>query len=160
MPQNLPRLPLQTHAKPIFIGAEQRRKGSIYLEEFKNKTYSFKREKVRKLFNEVTRQSFLALPNPTKPDEVDKVNEPNYCPYHRHLGHTIEDDYPFKEWLEKAIQNYLHFPQDVSKILQCKLPMSLPWMRQPPPPKIGKVMTVGSRGQILCLALTLIPIQT
>ncbi len=33
------------------------------------------------------------------------MNEPNYCPYHRHLGHTIEDGNPFKEWLEKAIQN-------------------------------------------------------
>lgn len=53
--QKRSRLNLQTHAKPIVIGAEQRRKGKMSLEELKNKTYSFKREKVRKLFNEVTR---------------------------------------------------------------------------------------------------------
>lgn len=83
------------------------------------------------------------------------MNEPNSCPYHRTYHRNEKNG-----WKRRFITRSLHFPQDVSKILQCKQPMVLPWMRQPPPPKIGKVMTVGSRGQILCMALTLIPIQT
>lgn len=79
------------------------------------------------------------LPTSTRPAQSNMVNEPNYCPLHRSLSHTIEDCFIFKDWLEKAIQdgvfafspkatsspkkrevNVIHLPQEP----RCSCPMS------------------------------------
>jgi hypothetical protein len=44
----------------------------------------------------------LALPASKRPEDADKSDEPNFCPYHRVLGHSIEDCWVFKDWIEKA----------------------------------------------------------
>lgn len=32
------------------------------------------------------------------------TDDPNYCPYHQSVNHPIEDCFPFKDWLERAIK--------------------------------------------------------
>jgi hypothetical protein len=31
------------------------------------------------------------------------VDNPLYCPYHRYVGHAIEDYIAFKEWLQRVV---------------------------------------------------------
>jgi hypothetical protein len=47
----------------------------------------------------------LALPASKRPKDANKSDEPNFCPYHRVLGHSIEDYWVFKDWIEKAYKN-------------------------------------------------------
>jgi hypothetical protein len=47
----------------------------------------------------------LALSASKRPEDADKSDEPNFCPYHRVLGHSIEDCWVFKDWVEKAYKN-------------------------------------------------------
>lgn len=46
-------------------------------------------------------QSGMKLPEPKKPEEVEKTDDPSYCPYHRCLGHTIENCITFQDLLER-----------------------------------------------------------
>ena len=73
------------------------------LTELKNKPYSFKRDKVKKLFKTALKEG-LQLPDSKRPTEANKTDDPNYCPYHRITGHVIEDCYVFKDWLERKIK--------------------------------------------------------
>jgi hypothetical protein len=43
-----------------------------------------------------------SLPASKRSKDADKSDEPSFCPYHRVLGHTIEDCWVFKDWAEKA----------------------------------------------------------
>ncbi|MQM05777.1 hypothetical protein Taro_038595 [Colocasia esculenta] len=69
--------------------------------------YSFKKEHTKKLFNFCVKNKLITIPELRRPAEVDKVSEPNYCGYHRMLGHAIEDCYVFKNEVEKMIQKCL-----------------------------------------------------
>jgi hypothetical protein len=46
----------------------------------------------------------IKLPS-KRPEDADKSDEPNFYPYHRVLGHSIEDCWVFKDWVEKAYKN-------------------------------------------------------
>src|SRR4051812_42977657 len=48
--------------------------------------YSFKDDKVKALFNMLSKGGQLKLPEPRKPQEVGKTDDPRYCLYHRGLG--------------------------------------------------------------------------
>ena len=52
-----------------------------------NKQYSFKDEHVDSLFKLLNRSNRLKLPEARRPEEVGKTDNPNYCMYHRMLGH-------------------------------------------------------------------------
>ncbi|XP_078160179.1 uncharacterized protein LOC144555652 [Carex rostrata] len=73
------------------------------LDELKNKKYSFKREKTFKIFKQALEDG-LELPICKRPEEASMVNHPKYCPYHRILGHTIEDCWAFKDLVEQKIK--------------------------------------------------------
>lgn len=45
----------------------------------------------------------LNLPEPRRPDQVTMTDNPLYYPYHRYVGHAIEDCIAFKEWLQRAV---------------------------------------------------------
>lgn len=61
------------------------------LEDKLNQTYSFKREAVRKIFKNLMKKSDFQLPEPKRPVDASKANDPKYCHYHRLVGHTLED---------------------------------------------------------------------
>jgi len=68
---------------------------------------------VKVFFQQVMEHEYLTLPDPKRPDQVKMVDNPLYCPYHRYIGHVIEDCVTFKEWLQRAIdEKRLAIPPD------------------------------------------------
>ncbi|NAV33006.1 hypothetical protein EE071_28375 [Klebsiella pneumoniae] len=70
-------------------------------EQKMNKEYSFKREAVKKMFKNISKKSDFILPEAKYPEKPGDKENPNYCPYHRMISHTIEDCFSFKDWLER-----------------------------------------------------------
>ncbi|KAH7667059.1 Retrotransposon gag domain-containing protein [Dioscorea alata] len=94
----------QEQAMPPILGAPGNEPRSIpSLKERMNKKYSFQRDKVLKIFKDVVNGG-RQLPECKRPEEQSKKDHPNYCPCHNVLGHTIEDCYVFKDWLERQYQ--------------------------------------------------------
>jgi hypothetical protein len=58
---------------------------------------------IKGFFNQVVEHNHIKLSDPKRPDQVGITNNPLYCPYHRCVGHVIEDCVAFKEWLQRAI---------------------------------------------------------
>nr|ABD63154.1 hypothetical protein 20.t00006 [Asparagus officinalis] len=67
------------------------------------KQYSFKEEHVDTLFQLLRKNNKLQLPEIRKPDEAGKVDDPNYCRYHRFLGHPTKKCYVFKDILQNLV---------------------------------------------------------
>ena len=68
-----------------------------------SKPYSFAKQHSKMLFDECLRQQLITLSTPRKPEDADKMGEPNFCPYHRLLGHCLEDCFVFKNAVEQLI---------------------------------------------------------
>ncbi|MQL90852.1 hypothetical protein Taro_023449 [Colocasia esculenta] len=82
---------------------EERRSAPTLSERF-NTPYSFTREHTRELLDICLQENLMTLPEPKCPEGAAMVDKPNYCPYHRVLGHTLENCYLFKNQIEKLIQ--------------------------------------------------------
>ncbi|MQL71884.1 hypothetical protein Taro_004204 [Colocasia esculenta] len=91
-------IPLPSNSKK-----EERRSAST-LNERLNTPYSFTREHTRELLDICLQENLMTLPEPKRPEEAAMVDKPNYCLYHRVLGHALENCYLFKNWAEKLIQ--------------------------------------------------------
>ncbi|TKC11878.1 hypothetical protein, partial [Robertmurraya kyonggiensis] len=76
------------------------KKNPLTFQERLDRIYSFKKDAVPKLFQLLIKAG-MQLPEPKKPKEVSKTDDPTFCPYHRCLGHTIENCITFKDWLER-----------------------------------------------------------
>jgi hypothetical protein len=70
------------------------------LKEKKSKPYSFRKDRVAKIFSDSLKNE-LQLPECKRPVDMEKYDDPNYCPYHRILGYTIKDCWVFKDWVER-----------------------------------------------------------
>ena len=115
------------------------------LKEMMSRPYSFRQDKVAKMFHKAL-QYGLELPPCKRPQDSVRVNEPNYCPYHRVSGHVIEDCYVFKNWVEDRYQEKLI--RISPGYLQTLAPHS-PWRIT----KCGSLVNISkqkSRGIMLC----------
>jgi hypothetical protein len=83
----------QDKGKQPMCARESRR--DMTLKQKKSKPYSFRRDKMTKIFKEAIENEII-LPTSKKPAEIEKHSDSNYCPYHRVLGHPIEDCWVFK----------------------------------------------------------------
>jgi hypothetical protein len=84
------------------------------IQELLRKQYIFRRGMVQPFFQQVLEQDYITLPEPKRPEQVEMIDNPLYCPYHRYVGHIIEDCVAFKEWLQRAIdEKRLAIPPDV-----------------------------------------------
>jgi len=77
--------------------------GSSLTQSRANKQYSFKDEHVALLFKLLNKSNRLKLPRARRPEEVGKTDNPNYCLYHRMLGHPTKSCYVFKDILQVLI---------------------------------------------------------
>lgn len=75
---------------------------SFFSQDRLNKKYPFKRESVRKIFKFLVKKGVLKFPI-NKLEEENQVDHPTYCPFHRHLGHVLEDCFVFKDKIEKLM---------------------------------------------------------
>uniref|UniRef100_J3MCF0 RNA-directed DNA polymerase n=1 Tax=Oryza brachyantha TaxID=4533 RepID=J3MCF0_ORYBR len=71
--------------------------------ERQNREYSFPAEEVHDLFAGLRELNLIELPKSKRPEESAKVNEPNFCHYHRILGHTLKDCFVVKNIIQKLI---------------------------------------------------------
>ena len=83
-------------SRPTYGAGDQR---IVTLTEKKNYMYSFRRDKVANIFRDAMKDN-LPLPKCKRPQDADKFDRPNFCPYHRVLGHSIEDCFVFKDVIE------------------------------------------------------------
>ncbi|KAM0901363.1 hypothetical protein ACQ4PT_020050 [Festuca glaucescens] len=89
-----------------FLGARGDQAGGRQrpsLQELLKKQYIFRRELVKDMFNQLMEHRALNLPEPQRPDQVRIKDNALFCPYHRYVGHVIEDCIAFKEWLQRAV---------------------------------------------------------
>ena len=68
-----------------------------------NKSYSFKDEHVNSLFKLLQKSNRLKISEIRRPKGVGKTDDPNYCLYHRMLGHPTKNCYIFKVILQALI---------------------------------------------------------
>jgi len=73
------------------------------LEERQSKTYSFDNDDVQGIFDQLMASGSLILPEPKRPNQVNKTDHPKYCPYHRLISHTIEECYVLKDKIQNMI---------------------------------------------------------
>jgi hypothetical protein len=73
------------------------------MQELLKKQYIFHRELVKDMFNQLMEHRALNLPEPRRPDQVRMTDNALFCPYHRYVGHVIEDYVAFKEWLQRSV---------------------------------------------------------
>jgi len=69
----------------------------LTLKEMQAKEYPFLDSDVPAIFEELLELKLIELPEMKRPDETGKTNDPNYCKYHRLIGHPIEKCFVFKE---------------------------------------------------------------
>jgi len=55
------------------------------------------------LFKLLHKSNKLKLPEAKRPKEVGKTDDPNYCLYHKMLGHPTKSCYIFKDVLQALI---------------------------------------------------------
>jgi hypothetical protein len=70
----------------------------------RSRPYSFLRSKTTQIFEQALK-SGLTLPACKRPTDIDKANEGEFCPYHRVLGHTIEECWVFKDLIENGYKD-------------------------------------------------------
>jgi hypothetical protein len=70
----------------------------------KSKPYSFLKNKTARIFEQALK-SGLTLPTCKRPTDIDRASEGEFCPYHCVLGHTIEDCWVFKDFIEKGYKD-------------------------------------------------------
>ncbi|MQL89736.1 hypothetical protein Taro_022314 [Colocasia esculenta] len=85
-----------------------------------------KRDHTKMLFKLCMKNDLLKLPALRRPSEADRVDEPNYCLYHRMLGHSIEDCYVFKNEIQKLIQSRLADPEQSANVIHVNAPAPEP----------------------------------
>ena len=68
-----------------------------------NKSYSVKDEHVVSLFKLLQKSNRLKLSDIRRSEKVGKTEDPNYCLYHRMLGHPTKNCYIFKDVLQTLI---------------------------------------------------------
>jgi hypothetical protein len=73
------------------------------LSEHQNQKYSFPDEEVEDLFMVLRELKLIELPKPKRPEEASKFDEPNFCHFHRILGHTLKDCFVVKNMIQKLI---------------------------------------------------------
>lgn len=108
--------PVTHHGGVPVLGARYEQAGGRQrssLQELLRKQYIFKRELIKDMFNELMDHHALNLPEPRRPEQANMTNNPLYCPYHRYVGHVIEDCISFKEWLQRAVtEKKINLDQD------------------------------------------------
>ena len=70
-----------------------------------NKQYSFKDKHVVSLFKLLHKSDKLKLLEARRPEEVGKIDNPNYRLYHRMVGHPTKSCYIFKDVLQALIDS-------------------------------------------------------
>ncbi|XP_059316492.1 uncharacterized protein LOC132067311 [Lycium ferocissimum] len=67
------------------------------LKEMQEREYPFLDSDVPEIFDELLELKLIELPEMKRPNEAGRTNDPNYCKYHRLVGHPFEKCFVFKD---------------------------------------------------------------
>ena len=73
----------------------------LTLKEREQKVYPFPDEDVSNILEQLLQLKLIELPECRRPKDMGKVDDPNYCKYHRIIGHLIQKCFVFKEQIMK-----------------------------------------------------------
>ena len=68
----------------------------LTFKEREQKVYPFPNEDVPNIFEQLLQMKLIELPECRRPEDMGKVDDPNYCRYHRIIGHPIQKCFVFK----------------------------------------------------------------
>ena len=73
----------------------------LTFKEREQKVYPFPDEDVPNILEQLLQLKLIELPECKWPEDIGKVDDPNYCKYHRIIGHLIQKCFVFKEQIMK-----------------------------------------------------------
>ena len=73
----------------------------LTFKEREQKVYLFPNENVPNVLEQLLQLKLIELPECRRPEDIGKVDDPNYCKYHRIIGHPIQKCFFFKEQIMK-----------------------------------------------------------
>ncbi|KAM1962134.1 hypothetical protein FF1_022200 [Malus domestica] len=74
------------------------------LKELKQKTYLFSDSDVAAILDDLLEKKVIELPECKSLEEMNRVNDPKYCNYHRIVNHLIGRCFVLKELIIKLAQ--------------------------------------------------------
>ncbi|KAK4566285.1 hypothetical protein RGQ29_002502 [Quercus rubra] len=82
-------------------GGQQREMRRSSLKEWEQKVYPFLDADMPKMLEQLLKLQLIVLPECKRPEEMGKVDDPNYCKYHRIISHPIQKCFVLKELIMK-----------------------------------------------------------
>ena len=73
----------------------------LTFKEHEQKVYPFLDEDVPNILEQLLQLKLIELPECRRPEDIGKVDDSNYCKYHRIIGHPIQKYFVFKEQIMK-----------------------------------------------------------
>ena len=97
---NVPRRGTNANEKRL-EGWQKNEVHCLTLKEREQKVYPFPNEDVPNIFEQLLQMKLIELLECRRPEDMGKVDDPNYCKYHRIIGHPIQKCFVFKEKIIK-----------------------------------------------------------
>ena len=116
-------------------GGQQRETRRSSLKEWEQKVYPFLDTDMPEMLEQLLKLKLIELPECKRPEEMGKVDDPNYCKYHRIIGHPIQKCFVLKELIMKLAKERkidLDF-NDVAKSNLATFSCGLPSCMSPTP---------------------------
>ena len=76
----------------------------LTFKEREQKVYPFLDEDVPNILKQLLQLKLIELSECKRPEDMGKVDDPNYCKYHRIIGHPIQKCFVFKEQIMKLVK--------------------------------------------------------
>ncbi|KAA0060303.1 retrotransposon gag protein [Cucumis melo var. makuwa] len=87
------------------------------LRERQKKVYPFPDSDVADMLKQLIEKQLIQLPECKRPEQAGKVDDPNYCKYHRVISHPVEKCFVLKELILKlACENKIEL--DIDEVAQ------------------------------------------
>ncbi|OMO73442.1 Peptidase M48, partial [Corchorus capsularis] len=94
---------------------QDKAKGKSTLKERQEKKYPFPDSDVASMLDELLKSKVIELPEMKRPEESDKVDDPNYCKYHRLVSHPVEKCFVLKDKImELHREGLIEFEEEVA----------------------------------------------
>ncbi|OMO68077.1 hypothetical protein CCACVL1_20095 [Corchorus capsularis] len=77
--------------------SQDKTKGKSTLKERQEKKYPFPDSDVASMLDELLKSKVIELPEMKRPEESGKVDDPNYCKYHRLVSHPVKKCFVLKD---------------------------------------------------------------
>ena len=74
------------------------------LRELEQKTYPFPDSDMAAMLDDLLEKKVIELPECKRPEEMNRVNDPKYCKYHRIVSHPVSKCFILKELIMKLAQ--------------------------------------------------------